>query len=372
MSVTITGGLLFAVSAKLLPYYENGFYGLLLVVFALQFMMLGKTPLGDMKRSGGVLFSGVVIAGIGIVACFAPGFNRLPRLLLILCLGPGELLLLLQMVLSRSKLRMWVRYGGIFWHLAISCSAVYCLSMLIAYFLWRHSLAATSLMAGLVLTHGIAGLYLAAVLRKVYRTYPGSEQTRGSSGLSADQAMILLTGVFMIILGLMLIPVAFRLLPFSPGAQIGLLMVIFAVGMLATGSTPMGAFVRSWPVAGFGFLFAALGIVSCIVPGILVQPLTILVGVLNIAGGIIALTKICTPRMKKPPGPRPPAIPILTKLFTAQVVLNILSITFGTSMFVPGLVHGSIIGFILAANGGVLLYLLHILTALDRIQEGVT
>jgi len=57
MSVTITGGLLFAVSAKLLPYYENGFYGLLLVVFALQFMMLGKTPLGDMKRSGGVLFS---------------------------------------------------------------------------------------------------------------------------------------------------------------------------------------------------------------------------------------------------------------------------------------------------------------------------
>ncbi len=169
-----------------------------------------------MKRSGGVLFSGVVIAGIGIVACFAPGFNRLPRLLLILCLGPGELLLLLQMVLSRSKLRTWVRYGGIFWHLAISCSAVYCLSMLIAYFLWRHSLAATSLIAGLVLTHGIAGLYLAAVLRKVYRTYPGSEQTRGSAGLSTDQAMILLTGVFMIILGLMLIPVAFRLLPFPP------------------------------------------------------------------------------------------------------------------------------------------------------------
>ncbi len=46
MSVTITGGLLFAVSAKLLPYYENGFYGLLLVVFALEFMMLGENAPG--------------------------------------------------------------------------------------------------------------------------------------------------------------------------------------------------------------------------------------------------------------------------------------------------------------------------------------
>ncbi len=33
------------------PYYENGLYGLLLIVFALQIITLGKTPFGDLRRS---------------------------------------------------------------------------------------------------------------------------------------------------------------------------------------------------------------------------------------------------------------------------------------------------------------------------------
>ncbi len=57
---------------------------------------------------------------------------------------------------------------------------------------------------------------------------------------------------------------------------------------------------------------------------------------------------------------------MLAKLFLAQLTMNLLAIMFGISMLVPGLVHGLLIGMILAANGCVLLYLLRILTLLER------
>ncbi|HQN01540.1 MAG TPA: hypothetical protein PLL36_10710, partial [Candidatus Hydrogenedentes bacterium] len=69
MTLLISGALLFAVSAGVLPYYENGLYGLLLVVFALQTILLGKTPFGDMRRSTPLLAVGSVIAAVGIATC---------------------------------------------------------------------------------------------------------------------------------------------------------------------------------------------------------------------------------------------------------------------------------------------------------------
>ena len=367
MALLITGILLFPVSDGTLPYYENGVYGLLLVIFALQTITLGKTPFGDIRRSRLSLAVGVAIAAVGIVTCFIPTFTLLPRILLFVCFGLGGLLLLLQMVLSRDKLRVWVQYGGIFRHLILACSAVYILSMLIALLLWKQSLLPTPATAGVVLIYGLAVFYLAGVLRKVYRTYPEAANPKGDIELSTDQSMLLLMGVFMLLLGVLLIPVSLGLFPFSGSAQLGLLMVIFAIQMLASGGTPIGSFPRSWLMIAFGFLFAALGIVSCIIPGILLAPLTLLVGVLNIVGGVIALVKML-PRPRRPDEPRSPAVPLLAKLFAAQLTLNLLAIMFGTSMLIPGLVHGLVIGVILAANGYVLLYLLRILVQLDRMR----
>jgi hypothetical protein len=369
MALVITGILLFPVSGGALPYYENGFYGLLLVVFALQTITLGKTPFGDIGRSRLALAFGVVIAAVGIVTCVIPTFNRLPRMLLFLCFGPGGFLLLLQMVLSRDKLRTWVQYGGIFRHLIIACSAVYVMSMLIALLLWRQSLLPTPLTAVVILIYGLAVFYLAGVLSKVYRAYPeAAKPPKGDIELSTDQAMLLLMGIFMLLLGVLLIPVTLGLLPFSASAQLGLLMVIFAVQMLAYGGTPIGPFPRSWLIIAFGFLFAAPGIVSCIIPGILLAALTVLVGVLNIAGGVIPLVKIRAPRPRGSDEPGGRAPPLLAKLFAAQLTLNLLAIMFGTSMLIPGLVHGLVIGVILAANGCVLLYLLRILVVLDKMR----
>ena len=91
MTVFIAGILLFPVYAGVAPYYENGLYGLLLFFFALQTVMLGKTPFGELPVSKPLLAVGVTIASIGIVTCFIPGIpNKLARWMLVLCLAPEE------------------------------------------------------------------------------------------------------------------------------------------------------------------------------------------------------------------------------------------------------------------------------------------
>ncbi len=370
MTLLITGVLLFPVSTGALPYYEDGLYGLLLVMFAVQTVALGKTPFGDMRRSKLPLVIGVAIAAVGIVTCFIPdALSEIPRILLFVCFGPGGLLLLLQMILARDKLRTWATYGGVFRHLILSSGAVYVLSMFVGVLILVPSLLATSLTAAAALLYGAAIVYLALVLRIVYRKYPEAEKRpEGDAALPIDQATLLLMGVFMLLLGVLLVPVSFGTLPFAGSAQLGLLMIIFAIQMVASGSTPIGAFRRSWLMVGFGFLFAALGIVSCIVPDVLVPLLTYLVGALNVCGGAIVLVKSFLPRLSRRGEPRQPRPPILARLFAATVIMNALTIVFGTTMFFSGLLPMAVIGVVLAANGCVLLYLLHILVVLDRMQ----
>jgi hypothetical protein len=242
--------------------------------------------------------------------------------------------------------------------------------MLIALLLWNQQMLSTAMTAVAVLIYGVSIVYLAGVLRLIYRNYPGAEKLyKGDIELSIDQAMLLLMGIFMVLLGGLLIPVNLGKLSFSASAQLGLLMVIFAVQMLASGNTPIGPFPRSRLMILLGLLFAALGIVSCIIPDILVPQLTVLVGVLNILGGLITMIKMIIPLLRQSDEIRGPVPPILKKLFAVQLTMNLLTIMFGTSMLVPHLVPGLVIGVILAANGCVLLYLLHLLVLLDKMQR---
>ncbi|QPM68397.1 hypothetical protein [Atribacter laminatus] len=368
LMMLVTGILLFPVSTGALPYYENGLYGLLLFIFALQIVTLGKTPFGDMSRSKPLIVIGVVIAAIGIVTCFIPDLlSQIPRILLFICFAPGGFLLLLQMFLSQEKLRTWVKYGGIFKHLIVGCGAVYVLSILIGFLILVQSLLTTTMTAVVGLIFGIAIIYLALVLQKIYLTYPEAENTNlGTVELSIDKMMLLITGVFMLLLGILLIPVNLGQLPFSGSAQLGLLMVIFSIQMLALGSTPIGPFPRSWLMIIFGLLFAALGIISSIIPGILVKPLTILIGVLNILGGFITLVKTLLPRLKKTQKSGGQVTPILQKLFVTQLIMGFLSILFGSSMLASRLLPGLVVGVVLFANGCVLMYLMSILLTLDK------
>ena len=371
MAMLITGTLLFPVHYGSLPYSENGLFGLLLLIFSLQMILLGKTPFGDLPKTKSLLVVGIVIAVVGILTCCIPISTQLPQILLALCFGPGGLFLFLKMCFAKNMLRSWTTKGGIFRHLLVGCGLTYGFSMLIGLILWKRNLFGTPGIAISVVLFGIAILYLAGVLWKLYGQYPEADMHPvGSVELSTDQTMLLLMGVFMVILGLLLIPVSVGFLPFSESAQLGLLMVIFAIQMLAFGGTPIGTFPRSFPLIVCGLLFAALGIVSCIIPKMFVPLLTVLVGVLNIAGGVVSLGKIGVQRFLQQETPPTSTPPILVRLLVTQLVLNLLAILFGSSMLIPGLVHGLVIGVVLSANGFVLLYLLGILVTLDQMKVG--
>lgn len=367
MAMLILGLLLFPVYAGILPYYENGLFGLMLVVFALQILSMGKTPIGDMQRSTTSVLCGVIIAAMGIVTCFIPGLlGIVPRILLILFFGAGGPVLFLQMVLRKDRYRLWRTYGGIFHHLIMACAAIYLMQMLIAVLIFKPDLVTGPQMASTALVYGLLLIYLALVLQAITRRYPSAKETAPSDlGLSMDHATLLLMAVFMVLLGLLLLPVSLGLFPFSGSAQLGLLMVLFAIQMLALGSTPVGAFPRVWLMILLGFAFGALGVVSCIIPNLLVVPLTFLVGVLNIAGGIIGILKVTILFLKGRKASRP--VPtIFLKINSANFAMNILTVLFGTTMLISNLIPGSIVGVVLAANGCVLLYLLRQLLSLEK------
>lgn len=373
MALLITGGLLFPIANGSLPYYENGLYGLLLVIIALQVAALGKTPFGEMERSPLLIAGGMAIGTAGIFISFVPDvFSRIPRLLLFLFLGPGALVMLLRMCLSRDKLRSWIKLGGaLFKHLIASCTAVYVLSMLAAALLVRESMLTTRVSAVAVLAFGASVVYLAVVLSMVYREYPEAAKPSGGVSLSTNHVLILFTGLLLLFLGWLLIPVNLGMLPFSGSAQIGLLVVLIALKILASGDTPLLTLPRSWPVIILGVMLAALGIVSCIVPDKILLPLMILIGITNIAGGMAGLWRALSPLMKKTGETLGKMPPILARLTATQVVLNTTTILFGASVFFAKLIPGLVIGVILTINGGILLYMLHILVVIDRMQGGM-
>ncbi|MDD3622477.1 MAG: hypothetical protein PHQ81_08735 [Methanofollis sp.] len=179
-------------------------------------------------------------------------------------------------------------------------------------------------------------------------------------------AILILVGTLLILLGLLLFPVNLGLIPFSPDGQLGLLMVIMAIQMMTLGETPIGQYTRSWSMIIVGIVFAAMGVVSCIVPGVLTGVIQVLLGLLNILGGGVLLTKrfISLRHGTRTPaaGPLPQDI---KNLLVTQTVLNFVTISFGITMLIPGLVSGMVIAGIVVVNGLLLFLLGSLLTKIQ-------
>lgn len=195
------------------------------------------------------------------------------------------------------------------------------------------------------------------------RTTTGTGLFREAS-LPLPVAIVIPVATLLVLLGLLLFPVNLGLIPFSPDGQLGLLLVIMAIQMLALGETPMGQYKRSWLLITIGIAFAAMGIFSCIVPGILTDVIRQLLAVLNIAGGAILLTKRFLPMLQGAAEPAAPLPPILKRLLVTLTVLNVVAVAFGTSMLLPGLVPGMVIAGIVVINGLLLFVLASILLRL--------
>jgi hypothetical protein len=174
------------------------------------------------------------------------------------------------------------------------------------------------------------------------------------ASLPLSIAILILIGVLLTLLGLLLFPVNLGIIPFSPDGQLGLLLTIFAIQILAIGETPIGQYKRSWLLIIIGIIFAAMGIVSCIVPGILTSVIQILIGLLNIIGGVVLIIKRFLPilhNVRKSPAEPVTFTPITIKLLAIQTLVNIAAIIFGITMLVPSLISGLVVAGILVIYG---------------------
>jgi len=373
------GVLLFPIHTGDFPYAPDSTYGLFLVIVALQVITMGKTPFGDVRRSWFVIITGILAAVIGMGACFVPGALAAPvRVLVGVLLAAGGATLLVRMLLRREREMAWVKTPGILRRITISCALVYILAILLGLITLLPALTTDTLTAVLLLINGASLFSLAWSLQALESVYPrktGPEKPAHparlflfrEAPLSFTLALLLFLGVLLAFLAVLLVPVSLGLLPFSPDGQLGLLLVIMAIQVLAMGETPVGQFRRSAAVVLIGLAFVALGVFSCIVPGIITDMLRVMLGILNLAGGLIPLAIRLAPLIHQVSNPPATPVPIprpLRNLLVTQTVLNIVGILFGASMLLPGLIPGTVTAGVLFCNGLLLFVLAFILSRL--------
>ncbi len=374
MFMLLFGALLFAIYSGKLPYNPDSTYGLFLVIVSLQVVTMGKTPFGDFRRSWALIIVGTGTAIVGMVACFIPGsLTEFLRTLIGVVLLASGLTLFFRLSFSEQKARTWWRIGGILQQLTIACGLVYALTVVVGIVTLFPTVATNRQVATLLIGYGASFFYLTWCIWEVSKSYPAESPATGAdnviskarfgifqtTSLPLSIAILILLGVLLTLLGLLLFPVNFGLLPFSPDGQLGLLLTIMAIQILALGDTPLGQFERSWLIIIVGVVFAALGVVSSIVPGVLTEMIRVLLGFLNVIGGGVSLMKRYLPMLQ---GDRaPPATPAnvspIRRMMAAQTALNGVAVAFGISVLVPGLLPGLLIAVILVVNG-VLLFIL--------------
>ncbi|MDA8382766.1 MAG: hypothetical protein ACYC63_21225 [Armatimonadota bacterium] len=376
--VLIFGMLLFEISAGRLPYNLDSAYGLFLVLISLQIITMGKTPFGDLRRSWALVLVGICAAMLGMFACFIPGvLTEIVRVAVGLVLLGGGLSLLLQLFVTEGKARTWLRAGVVLARLTVACALVYALSVIAGVITLAPGLVATRWTATFLVTYGASFLYLAWTLRRVAILYP-PEQVRPTKpapdsivrfGLLKDAelplslAHLVLMATLLTLLGLLLFPVNLGLLPFSPDGQLGLLLTLMGIQVMTLRDTPQGRLKRPLSMLAVGLIFAALGIVASIVPGLLTNWLRVLLGALNLGSGAKSLLGTYLPTIWGNEGPpRTAPVPaIVKKLNSTQTMLSGLSVAFGLTTLVPGLLPGLLMAGILVVNGLLLLKLASIL-----------
>lgn len=390
------GLLLFGILAGDLPYTPDSTYGLFLILVSFQMITMGRTPFGDFRRSRALLAAGMAMALLGMSACFLPGtVSALVRVLVGGVLTCGGATLLGRLFFSKTQARVWMRNPGILRQLTVACALVFAQSIILGAFTLAPGIS-TGLDTAIVLVlYGSSCFHLAWCLWEVAAAYPvGVAERAGASARSPEtgtvktgaglpgevslplsQAILILLGMLLVFLGGLLFPVFLGLLPFSPDGQFGVMLTIMAIQMMALGDTPLGRYRRSVVMMVTGGAFAALGILSSIVPGLLTGVIQVLLGVLNISSGALSLAKLVLPAMREwrssasPPVSHPP---VVRRLTMTQTVLSVVSIGFGLSMLIPRLVPGPVIAGILIANGILLFCLASFLRRLEQLAPEST
>ncbi len=366
---------LFKIYTGDLPYNPDSAYGLFMVLVSFQMITMGKTPFGALRRSWALVFIGMGSAVLGIATSFIPGFfTNFIRELVGIILFIGGIILFLQLCVSEKKARIWIKIPGILRQLTVACALVYAFTILSGLITLSPSLRADPRTAIILSLYGMSFFYLSWCIWKVFRTYgperpedPASTirisdraDSQGrfvlfqEASLSLSLAILILLGVLNTLLGLLLFPVGLGMLPFSPDGQLGLLLTIMAIQVMTMGDTPLGQYTRSRFMITIGIVFAGLGVVSCVVPGLLTGMIQILLGLLSILGGAVFFIRRFLERKHEiRTSPETPIVvpPIIRKLARIQLAMNSLGIVFGVSMILPGIMPLPVVACILLIMG---------------------
>ncbi len=286
---------------------------------------------------------------------------------------------------------MWIKIPGILRQLTVACALVYAFTILSGLITLSPSLRADPRTAIILSLYGMSFFYLSWCVWKVFRTYgPEQPEDPASTIQSADRAdlqrrsilaqeaslpllpaILGLLGVLNTLLGLLLFPIGLGMLPFSPDGQLGLLLTIMAIQMMTMGDTPLGQYTRSWLMITIGIVFAGLGVVSCVVPGLLTGIIQILLGFLTVLGGAVFFARRFLARKHEIiVSPETPIVvpPIIRKLARIQLAMNSLGIVFGVSMLLPGLMPLPVVACILLVMGPLLFVLASLLRTLEIME----
>ena len=178
---------------------------------------------------------------------------------------------------------------------------------------------------------------------------------RAESDLSLEVVILLVFGVFMLLFGLLLFRIHTGELPYAPDSTYGLFLVIVSFQIVTMGKTPFGDLRRSWAVIVLGVCTAVIGMAACFIPGLLAEPVRILVGILLSAGGAALLAQLFFSEDKarlwlKIPG-------ILRHLTVACIIVYVVSIVLGLVTLLPGITTDSVTAVLLIVYGVGFFYL---------------
>ncbi len=144
------GVLLFRIHTGELPYAPDSTYGLFLVIVSFQIITMGRTPFGDLRRSWAVILLGVFTAVIS---------------------------LMLQLLFSRDKARLWLKAPGILRQLTLACILVYLFSIVLGLVTLLPGITTDPQTAVLLIIYGISYFYLSWCIQNANRAYPPGERT---------------------------------------------------------------------------------------------------------------------------------------------------------------------------------------------------
>lgn len=345
--------LLFENPTKNPSLYLGGIVGLQIFVGGLFFTTTSIFPRIFPGKDALLFIFGLCLTITGYVTCFIPG---IPDLLL-LFLSIGTLSSIIGFVIFFPMIQSENPKKGSFFYWSTGIIAIF---FLIFVFIWLMGInqllenKSYPLLSFLETLVGCTFSLLAFLIAKKIIMFSNGNRTLPKQGISADRTMEMQYGLYMFVLGILLIPVNFGFLPYALNAIQGILVVILGLQLFVIGRLLSFFFQKSWITSLFAIGLIAAGTCAIAIPDLDITYLSIFTAILIIGGGLYLFFILVNSVLKS----KKPASKVMGKELYISYSLLFLAlftgtfmIIFGFSMIIKDLISGFLIAFFLIFFG---------------------